>query len=45
VVNVEVPVRVFMEDIFIDDLTIADFEILENSITRPMASSRKSGCG
>ena len=30
VVNVEVPVRVFRGDRFVDDLTIDDFELLEN---------------
>jgi hypothetical protein len=30
VINIEVPVRVFKGDVFIDDLTIDDFEIYEN---------------
>lgn len=30
VVNIEVPVRVFDADRFVDDLTIGDFEVLEN---------------
>ena len=29
-VNIEVPVRVFRGDVFVDDLTIADFEIYED---------------
>ncbi|MBP1659471.1 MAG: hypothetical protein H6P95_663, partial [Candidatus Aminicenantes bacterium] len=29
-INIEVPVRVFKGDTFVDDLTIADFELLEN---------------
>ncbi len=32
VVNVEVPVRVFKDDEFIDNLTIEDFEVFENGI-------------
>ncbi|MFO7867029.1 MAG: hypothetical protein R6V02_09500 [Candidatus Aminicenantes bacterium] len=32
VINVEVPVRVFKGDVFIDDLTIDDFEILEDGV-------------
>ena len=34
-INIEVPVRVFKGDTFVDDLTIADFELLENG--RPQA--------
>lgn len=34
VVNIEIPVRVFQEDNFIDDLTIEDFEVLENGIVQ-----------
>ncbi len=32
VINIEVPVRVFSGDTFIDNLTIDDFEVLENGI-------------
>ncbi len=32
VVNIEIPVRVFQGDNFIDDLTIEDFEVLENGV-------------
>lgn len=34
VVNIEIPVRVFQGDNFIDDLTIEDFEVLENGIVQ-----------
>ena len=30
VINIEIPVRVFKGDMFIDSLTINDFEVLEN---------------
>ena len=32
VVNIEVPVRVFRGDSFVQDLSIDDFEVLENGI-------------
>lgn len=32
VVSIEVPVRVYAADLFLDDLTIEDFELLENGI-------------
>ena len=34
VINIEVPVRVFKGDVFIDDLTIDDFEILEDGVSQ-----------
>jgi VWFA-related protein len=34
VVNIEVPVRVYDDSRFVDDLTIADFEILEEGISQ-----------
>lgn len=38
VVNIEIPVRVFKGDAFIDDLTLADFEITEDGIPQtPLA--------
>jgi len=36
VVNIEVPVRVFKGSTFIDDLTIADFEIYEDNILQKL---------
>ena len=36
VVNVEVPVRVYQGNRFIDDLTIADFELFENGKPIPI---------
>ncbi len=32
VVNIEVPVRVLRKDVFVDGLTLADFEVLENGV-------------
>jgi hypothetical protein len=34
VINIEVPVRVFNGDVFVDDLTIDDFDILENGVSQ-----------
>ena len=34
VVNIEVPVRVYVDSTFVDDLTINDFEILEEGISQ-----------
>ena len=34
VLNVEVPVRVFSGDAFIENLTLNDFEVLEDGITQ-----------
>ena len=35
-INIEVPVRVFKGDTFVDDLTIADFELLENGLPQAL---------
>lgn len=32
VINIEVPVRVFKSNVFVEDLTIDDFEVLENGV-------------
>ncbi len=34
VVNIEVPIRVLRKDIFVDGLTLADFEVFENGISQ-----------
>lgn len=34
VVNIEVPVRVYKGEAFVDSLTLGDFEVLENGIPR-----------
>jgi len=34
VVNIEVPVRVYSDSAFVDDLTIKDFELLEEGISQ-----------
>jgi hypothetical protein len=34
VINIEVPVRVFSDNTFVDNLTIDDFEVLENGISQ-----------
>jgi len=36
VVNIEVPVRVLRKDAFVDDLTLADFEVYENGVRQPL---------
>lgn len=36
VVNIEVPVRVLRKDAFVDNLTLADFEVLENGVSQPI---------
>src|SRR5512135_2799032 len=38
VINVEVPVRVFDGDRFVDDLALSDFEILENGKPQTIAA-------
>ena len=34
VVNIEVPIRVLRKDVFVDGLTLADFEVFENGISQ-----------
>lgn len=36
VVNIEVPVRVFKNGVFVDGLTLADFEVFENGVVQPI---------
>jgi VWFA-related protein len=36
VVNIEVPVRVLRKDVFVDELTLADFEVYENGVRQPL---------
>jgi VWFA-related protein len=36
VVNIEVPVRVLKKGVFMDDLTLADFEIYEDGVLQPL---------
>lgn len=36
VINIEVPVRVLRRDVFVDGLTLADFEVLEDGIPQPI---------
>jgi len=38
VVNIEIPVRVFKGDAFVDHLTLQDFEVLENGIPQTIES-------
>jgi hypothetical protein len=35
VINIEVPVRVYRDGRFVDDLTLADFEIIEEGVPQP----------
>ena len=34
VVNIEVPIRVLKKDVFVDGLTLADFEVFENGVSQ-----------
>jgi VWFA-related protein len=36
VVNIEVPVRVLRKNVFVDGLTLADFEVYENGVRQPL---------
>jgi len=36
VINIEVPVRVLRKDVFVDGLTLADFEVLEDGVSQPI---------
>jgi VWFA-related protein len=36
VVNIEVPVRVLKKGVFVDGLTLADFEVFENGVLQPL---------
>lgn len=36
VINIEVPVRVLKKDVFVDGLTLADFEVFENGVSQPV---------
>jgi VWFA-related protein len=36
VVNIEVPVRVLKKNVFVDGLTLADFEVFENGVSQPV---------
>jgi len=39
VVNIEVPVRVFDGDLFVDNLTMADFEVFENGVLQKVEAA------
>jgi VWFA-related protein len=36
VINIEVPVRVLKKDVFVDGLTLADFEVYEDGVKQPV---------
>ncbi len=36
VVNIEVPVRVLKKDVFVEGLTLADFEVFEDGVSQPV---------